>query len=79
MKILVEHDYEGLIKAIGIPLSKSIDSGSATLVPRPGHQVTEVEASHVKSENDYDQLRQIKGKYRVEAHPSGHRLVSKKT
>ena len=51
MKILIEHDERGNMKSIGLPSSKA--SKQVTLRARPGYRISEVEAPHIKDEQDH--------------------------
>jgi hypothetical protein len=78
MKILVEHDANGLIHAVAI----SMKDGSATtaLLPGPHRHVSEVEAPEVTDEKDYENLQKIRSVYNIEGGGSkSPRLVRKPT
>jgi len=74
MKIFVEHDSDGIIHAVAVPVA-----GSARTVLRsgPGHQVSEVDASEVQNEKDYESLQKIKQHHRVEGYGQNAKLVRK--
>lgn len=75
MKVFVEHDDQGNIQSVGVPVSTS--DTRTTLKPQPGYQVVEVEVSHVLHEQDIEHLREIKQHYRIEGYPGQARLVRK--
>lgn len=77
MKIFIEHDEQGTIKSIGSRSSLLSEENHLALVPRPGHQVAEVEVPDVKDEKDYERLREIKRHHRIEVHQGEYRLVRK--
>ncbi|MGC1890168.1 MAG: hypothetical protein WA709_29465 [Stellaceae bacterium] len=64
MKILVVHDEKGNIKSIGVPTGPP--GQEMQLRPEAGLEVTEVEASHIKDQNDHEQLRAIAKNFKVD-------------
>lgn len=78
MKIVIEHDKQGNIRSVATVPSQGTGATRASLRPRPGHQVSEVEAAHVKDEHDHKNLAGIKGQFRVEVSTEPAKLVPKK-
>ena len=64
MKILVVYDEKGNIKSIGVPMGPQ--GQEMQLKPEAGLEVTEVEASHIKDQNDHEQLRTIAKNFKVD-------------
>lgn len=77
MRIQVEHDEKGAIKAIAIPYERPGQAAHLSLKARPGHRVAHVEAPELTSESDVETIREIKLRFRVEQKEGLHRLVRK--
>ncbi|REG48612.1 hypothetical protein B0G80_4861 [Paraburkholderia sp. BL6669N2] len=75
MKVHIEHDQHGNIKSIAVPAAGGQKRGM--LKASAGHSIAEVEFPDGKHPGDLDHLREIRQRYRVEAHASGHHLAEK--
>ncbi len=63
MKVFVEHDKHGTIRAV---LVRSSEDAPLALGARPGHSVTEVDASHVRDGSDLVGLARLRMDYVVD-------------
>ena len=77
MKILIEHDEHGNIKSIGLPSSKA--SKQFTMRARPGYRISEVEAPHIKDEQDHEHLRDIREHFQLDMSGGQPKLVRKQS
>lgn len=77
MKITVEYDEHGTIKAVATRRGQSSKEMGTTLQPQPGHKVAEVEVPEIKDEQNHENIIKITRNFRVEEHQGQHRLVSK--
>lgn len=78
MKIIIEHNKRGTIRSVATLSTPGTATCQTTLRPRPGHQISEVEAPHIKDAQDHKNLAAIRGKFRVEVSKGPARLVPKK-
>jgi hypothetical protein len=65
LKILVVHDSNGNIDQIGVP-EKGPGGEQMQMRPPAGLHVTEVDADHITDPNDYEQLRNLTTKFRLD-------------
>ncbi len=75
MKILVQHDGQGVIHSVGVAVPG--DAVQTTLRPRTGLRVSEVEAAEVAHPRDIEHLQGLKDRYRVDDTQGTARLVSR--
>lgn len=78
MKIIIEHDKRGNIRSVATVSTQGAGTSQATLRPRPGHQISEVEAPHIKDAQDHKALAGIRGQFRVEVRTGPAKLIPKK-
>ncbi|MEX3786673.1 hypothetical protein [Paraburkholderia sp. BR14374] len=75
MKVHIEYDQQGNIKAIAVLASGGQKRGM--LKASAGHSIAEVDFPDGKHPGDLDHLKEIRQRYRVEPHGGGHRLAEK--